>query len=166
MYFNFFFILFLLFLVLIMQTTSEKWHFGIGWTSLMHPLRALALPLTAAAGSLVRKPLMVNLVSDPESRISAFKEILGFCPTTPASFFCSLPMLGLTWEVTVIHYKGVWGQHGFHFLSSGFCKHHIPSPLLGCVRQGEAFGLAIVLCVCRLLCLEVTFIEVVHCKAA
>lgn len=85
----------------------------------MHTLHSLALPLTAAAASLVRDPLMVNL--GPGSRISALKEISAALSslTTPASFFCSLPVLGLTWEVTVLHHKGVGGQQGFHFLSSG-----------------------------------------------
>lgn len=82
--------LFLLFLVLITQRTSERWHFGIGWTGLIDTLHSLALPLPAAAGSLLRDPLMVNSVSDPESRISAFKEVLGFCsseqPDNPSLF--------------------------------------------------------------------------------
>lgn len=75
-------------------------------------------------------------------------------------------MLGLTWEVAVLHHEGVGGQLGFHFLSSGLCKHRIPRPLLGCVRQRDAFGLGIVLCVCGFLCLEVTFIAALSGKAA
>lgn len=163
-------VLFLLFLVLIIQRTSGKRLFGIGWTSLIDTLHSLALPLTPTAWSLLRDPLVLNLPPAPDSRISGFEVIAGFCSSEQpedSSLFLLLfvyARLGF-FEVTVIHHEDVGGHHGFHFPVNGLSEHQIPSPLLGCVKWRDAFGLGIVLCVCESLCLEVICISAVNCKA-
>lgn len=150
--------LILLFLILIMQTTSEKWHFGIG--SVLHTLHSLAL-LRSSDG---------NSVSDPESRISAFKEILGFWsseqPDNPILF-----LLLFTWARLALGSHCSPPQRGgrpacFFFSQQWALQTPHTLPSLGCVRQRDAFGLATVLCVWELLCLEATFIAAVHCKGA
>ena len=114
---------------------------------------------------------MVNLPPVPDSRVSGFETIAGFCsseqPEDPGLFLLLFIYVRPGFfEVTVIHHEDVGGQHGFHFLSSGLSEYQIPWPLLGCVKWRDASGLEIVLCVCESLCLEVVFISAVNCKAS